>query len=401
MTIVFILLLAFLLAALWLRIDFLRGKKLHKQKYEKKDYPIRYADLSFFTEGKMLFSDLFEEILRAKQHVHLICYIVREDSIGHHFFSLLKSKAKEGVEVRLLLDWVGSNRLNPTIIRELKEAGVHFSFCQVPRLPYLFYSLQVRNHKKICVIDGRVGYLGGFNIGDEYIGGDPKLSPWRDYHLKMTGEGVTDLQAEFLQDWQNATGEDLQTDPNYQWPDESRGKCRHQFFSTEGIGLEENYQKLLRMAEKKIVIGTPYFIPSERLMTELLGALARNVEITIIVPQTADHSLVREASYQYFRRLLKQGANILQFQHGFYHSKIILIDDKVCDIGTANFDKRSLFLNHEMNCYVYDPSCIDALKKELDKDIRSSFPVSKKLLDKPGFSLKLKETCARLISNFL
>ncbi|PLS18372.1 cardiolipin synthase [Bacillus sp. M6-12] len=401
MAIVFIIIMALALAALWLRIDFLHGKKMHEQKYKRKDYPIRHADFTFFTEGNKLFSDLFEEILQAKKHIHLIFYIVREDSIGHQFFSLLKAKAEEGVQVRLLLDWVGSHTINPRIIKDLRDAGVHFSFCQVPRFPYLFYSSQVRNHKKICIIDGRLGYLGGFNIGDEYIGADTKLSPWRDYHLKMTGEGVKDLQAEFLQDWLNATGEDLRSDSSFHWTEERIGKCQHQFMSTEGIGLEDNYQRLIRMSEKKIVIGTPYFIPSDRLMSALVDALGRNVEITIIVPQIADHALVQEASFPFFRKLLKHGANILQFQHGFYHSKIILIDDKVCDIGTANFDKRSLFLNHEMNCYVYDQSCIHALKKELDKDILGSTPISKELLDNPDLYGKFKELCALLISNFL
>jgi cardiolipin synthase A/B len=394
--IAFILLIIIIL--LW--IDYKWGQARNKQKAKQIIFPRRRSDVSVFTSGTELFQDFFTEIEQAKRHIHILFYIIKNDSFSQRFLKLLAQKAKNGIEVRLLVDRMGSYKLSKQAITSLKQNGVHFSYCFTPRFPFFFYHLQKRNHRKIAVIDGKIGYLGGLNIGKEYINEDPKLSPWHDYHLKMTGEGVQDLQTVFLTDWLWATTENLLKQTSY-FPPLSPGKQEQQVFTVDGEGLEQTFTQLIRQAKKQITIGTPYFIPSETLLTQLREAISRGVQLTVIIPKTADHVLVKEAAYRSFRVLLQEGATILQFQTGFYHSKIMLIDDKVVDIGTANFDKRSLFLNSEINCLMYDALSIEQAKKCLSVDMMNSVSINEKALTNPNLFQKAKEAVACLMSPFL
>lgn len=381
--------------ALWIYVDFLLGRKKHLESAKTNTLPIRESDLEIFTEGPKLFENLFSELKKAKQHIHILFYIVKDDKISQEFLSILKEKAQAGVEVRLLVDWVGSGLKRKTI-NSLKAAGVRFAFSQMPKLPFLFYSSQVRNHRKITVIDGSIAYLGGFNIGKEYNNQDPKLSPWRDYHLKMTGEGVVDLQSEFLEDWHAAAKVNLLQNKAY-FPSLEKGTVKQQLVPTEGILLEEMMSDLISKAKTSIFIGTPYFIPSKRIFGLLREAISRGVSVTILVPLVSDHILVKEASYPYLRTLIKDGAEVYQFLNGFYHAKILLMDDEICDIGTANFDKRSMFLNYELNCLIYNGDFIKKVKRILTEDILNS---RKAALDDFKHTL-LKEKAASTISYFL
>ncbi|MCM3664593.1 cardiolipin synthase [Mesobacillus subterraneus] len=385
--------------ALWVCADFMLGRKKHLANANTNVLPVRESNLEIFTKGPELFDNLFSEIKKAKQHIHILFYIVQDDKISQEFLSILKEKAQAGVEVRLLVDWVGSGLKRKTI-QSLKDAGVEFAYSQTPKFPFLFYSSQVRNHRKISVIDGRIAYLGGFNIGKEYFNQDPKLSPWRDYHLKMTGEGVMDLQREFLKDWRAAAKVNLLQDKAY-FPPLEKGPFSHKLIPTEGILLEELFSDLISQAQKSIFIGTPYFIPSKRVFDLLRNAIKRGVSVTVLVPFTADHVLVKEASLPYLRTLLTDGADVYQYLKGFYHAKIVLIDDKVCDVGTANFDKRSMFLNYELNCLIYDPDFIKKIKHILTEDILNSQKANLQDFNRVNPLLSIKETAARTISYFL
>ncbi|MFD6438611.1 cardiolipin synthase [Peribacillus sp. NPDC060186] len=390
----------FLLIFTWCWVDFKLGHKRNMKQVTNIKYPPRKSDMTVFTSGKILFDDFMKEIRLAQDSIHILFYIVKNDKFSKEFLKLLQTKAEAGVEVRLLVDRVGSKNISRESIQELKESGVHFSFSFKPKLPFLFYSIQKRNHRKITVIDGRVGYLGGFNIGKEYINQGEKLNPWRDYHVKITGEGVKDLQEVFLSDWVHDTNEDYRGTPAY-FPTLVPGTQAHQVIVTNGSHLEQTLTRLIKQAEKKIIIGTPYFIPSQTLFHELRSALARKVSVTIIVPEVSDHALVKEASFPYFRVLLKEGAAILQFQKGFYHSKVILIDDIICDVGTANFDKRSLFLNGEINCLIFDRAFIEDLKKELAVDIAESKPLRRDSISSLNVVRSAKESLASILSPFL
>ncbi|MDW7613585.1 cardiolipin synthase [Peribacillus simplex] len=390
----------FLLIFTWCWVDLKLGHKRYMKQATNIKYPPRNSDMTIFTSGKILFDDFMKEVKRAQHSIHILFYIVKNDKFSKDFLKLLQSKAEEGVEVRLLVDWVGSKKISRKTIQELTKSGVHFSFSFKPKLPFLFYTIQKRNHRKITVIDGKIGYLGGFNIGKEYINQGEKLNPWRDYHLKMTGEGVRDLQEVFLSDWFYDTNEDHRGTPAY-FPTLTPGSQVNQVVVTNGSDLEQSLARMIQQANNKIIIGTPYFIPSETLFQELREALARNVSVTVIVPEKSDHALVKEASFPYFRVLLKDGAEIMQFQRGFYHSKVILIDDTICDIGTANFDKRSLFLNSEINCLVFDRAFIADAEKELAVDLAESKPLSSDALSSMNVVRSAKESLASVLSPFL
>ncbi|WP_415802569.1 cardiolipin synthase [Cytobacillus oceanisediminis] len=385
---------------LWMYIDFTLGRKNHLKKLERTNCPIRQSDMEMFTDGPALFKDLFSEIRNAQKHIHILFYILKDDKISQEFLAILKGKAKEGVEVRLLLDWVGSFPVKRKTVKDLKSSGIKFSFAHVPKPPFLFYSFQARNHKKITVIDGKIGFSGGFNIGKEYINKDPKLTPWRDYHLKFQGEGVHDLQREFLVDWYKATKTDLLADSIY-FPELHTGKYKHQLAAYKGAFMEESFSSIIRNAKKSITIGTPYFIPSKRLFQDLSHALKRGITVKILVPCMTDHVLVKEASYHYLRKLLKQGAYVYEYLNGFYHAKAIIIDDETSDVGTANFDKRSLFLNYEINCFIYDKEFIQKVQAVLDKDIQNAKRLTLKELNRPDPFRTFKEMLARTVASFL
>ncbi|MEH7115849.1 cardiolipin synthase [Neobacillus vireti] len=385
---------------IWLVLDFRLGRRKHLLIANKVESGILHSEFEVFTHGKDFFRSYFSELQKAQNHIHILYYIVKNDSLGQEFFTILKEKAAEGVEVRLLIDRLGSLTIKKKVVKELTSAGILVAFSNRVRLPFLFYSAQVRNHRKISIIDGKTGYMGGFNIGQEYIDQDPKLSPWRDYQLKITGEGVNYLQSEFLMDWNEYSNEKVRNQPGI-YPKLPKGSVRHQFNPTEAGLLEGIFMDLIKQADQSILIGTPYFIPSDPIFKELLKAVRRGVKLTLIVPFTADHVLVQEASYRFLRRLIKAGGQVYQYQNGFYHAKTLLIDDKICDIGTANFDRRSLFLNKEINCYIYDPAFIEGMRKVIQKDILDSKPLSLELLNKPNPWRSVKEMAAGAVCYFL
>ena len=389
-----------LLLILLVFIDFQFGQKKHLAHVKKTSFPKRSGYLQLFTSGPHLLNELFADISHATHHVHVQFFIVKSDKISKQFLALLKKKSEEGVEVRLLLDRVGSFGFKKKQIETLKASGVKFAFSHPLKLPYFFHSSQERNHRKITIIDGQIGYIGGFNIAEEYINEKPKLSPWRDYHLKIIGEGVQDLQQQFLIDWSSATGEQI----NYSKVYIKKGKHGPQQFQlvpTEGAFLEKEFLSLIHIAKHSITIGTPYFIPSELILDSLKSALLHGISINIIVPYTNDHPLVKEAAYPYFRKLLPLGAKVYQYQKGFFHAKYILIDDTMVDIGTANFDKRSLFLNHEINCYIFDQSSINEIKKSILEDIENSNMLTLDYLNNLSLQERIKERLGKLFSSLL
>jgi cardiolipin synthase len=385
---------------LWAIFDYKLGRKFHIKRIKKREFPIRNSDISLFITGQKLYDDLFHEIRKASKHVHILFYIVKDDKISKEFLQLLMEKARNGVEVRLLLDRIGSINLTKEMTSKLKESGVHFSFCHIPKFPFIFYSLNERNHRKISVVDGKIGYIGGFNIGKEYIGQDPKLGDWRDYHLRLEGEGVQDLQTQFLLDWEDATKQTLYSNKMY-YPELPKGTRLHQIVPTDGAYLQNVFIELIKKAKHELIIGTPYFIPGSTLFQELLKAAKRGVNIKVIVPMKADHPFVKEASFPYFKPLLDAGCKVYRYYYGFFHAKVIVVDSEVCDIGTANFDKRSLYLNHEINCIISDPPFIQSVRNSLLKDIDFAEEVTADSLKNRSLFQRGKETVSTIISGLL
>ncbi|SFJ66577.1 MULTISPECIES: cardiolipin synthase [unclassified Bacillus (in: firmicutes)] len=385
---------------LWATFDFIYGRKIHLNNLKPRSFPVRHSNFKLYTYGQTLYKELFTDIQHAKHHVHILFFIVKNDEISHTFLQLLMEKAEQGIEVRLLLDRIGSHHLSKQTICKLKQHGVHFSFCHKIRPPFLFFSVNQRNHRKITIIDGKIGYIGGFNIGEEYLGHNQELGPWRDYHLRLTEEGVQDLQTQFLHDWRDDTNEDLLYQNCY-FPILKKGETSHRFIPTDGAYLQQTFLDLIEKATKELYIGTPYFIPGKKLMNALLRARKRGVRIIILVPKKADHPFVREAKLPYCRKLIKAGCHIHEFLDGFFHAKIVMVDGCICDIGTANFDKRSLYINHEINCILYDSPFLEQVKKEIEQDLKASILLSMDDVSSLSLFDKGKEWIGTLFSFFL
>ncbi len=383
-------------------VDFKLGRGRFIRTRTRRDYEKRYSDIELFGHGPQLFDQMFKEMKEAKSSIHVLFYIVQDDHLGYRFMELLKEKAQQGVEVRLLMDQIGSSQVPRKKVKMLRDAGVEVSFCEKVHFPFLFFSSQQRNHRKITVIDGVIGYVGGYNVGKEYIDENdkPELSPWRDYHMRLEGEGVHDLQTEFSIDWYRATKKDLKNEALY-FPPAQKGKVEHQIFPTEGINIEDFFGRFIDDAKESITIGTPYFIPTPLLMDALCRALDRGVKLSIIIPNNSDHVLVKEAAFPYFRTLLAKGATVYQFMNGFYHAKVMIVDDDFCDIGTANFDQRSFFINLEINNLIYDKTFIQTLKKEITKDMEASDTLSEDDLASVSVFTRFKEKLASSIAILL
>ncbi|MDE5414660.1 cardiolipin synthase [Alkalihalobacterium chitinilyticum] len=387
-----------ILIAILLRLDFKFGLKKQRKEAKRFHQEMRYSNVNLLTTGDDLFDHLFQDIKQASNHIHILFYIIKDDNISKKMMSLLIDKAKEGVKVRLLVDRIGGG-IKGSSLKKLKEAGVSFSYSHPVKFPYLFFTLNRRNHRKITVIDGKIGYVGGYNVGDEYLGRDPKFGNWRDFHLRLDGDGVQDLQEQFYEDWHAATKEKISRD--YLYPPLIKGDVALRILPTDGVYLEDTFAGLIRQAENTVTIGTPYFIPGMALQGELINAAKRGVNVRLIVPKKADHPLVKEASYPYFKDLLDVGVDIYQYYRGFYHAKILIIDDEICDIGTANFDKRSFHIDHEINCLIYDSSFIQSVVDEVEYDISISERLTLKQYNQRSIFQKGKERFATMFSGLL
>ncbi|UCZ53059.1 cardiolipin synthase [Bacillus shivajii] len=371
MTVFLTILVMILLFFVWVTVDIWIGRKIHKSRViPYKPSPERKSDAHFFSHGDKLFDDMLKEVYDAKDHIHMQFYIFRNDSIGNKMLMRLMEKAREGVEVRLLVDWIG-NSLPKEKVEELRKAGIYFTKANAPQFPLLFFSLNFRNHRKITVIDGDKAYIGGFNIGDEYLGRDPKMGRWRDYHLRVTGESVADLQKQFLLDWERARKEKVGQEDRY-FPPLREGPLTMQIVPTDGAHVIEKILTMIDQAKEFVFIGTPYFIPEKQVLNKLISLSKNGVRVQVLIPKYPDHPLVKDAAFNYIKTLLNTGIEIRQFYEGFYHSKAIIVDDKIVDIGTANFDKRSFHLNHEVNCIIHDLDWIRQVKEEIDDDFYKS-----------------------------
>ncbi|MCG1021305.1 cardiolipin synthase [Sutcliffiella horikoshii] len=382
----------------WLALDLYLGRKKHLKEVKRLKFPKRQSDILLYSDGNLLYKDLYDDMRKASHHIHSLFYMVRNDHASEEFLSILKEKADQGVEVRLLLDYFGSFDVKKETVKELKSHGIEVEYYHKPAFPFFFFSINQRNHRKITVVDGKIGYLGGFNIGKEYLGQDPEFGVWRDYHLKLEGEGVQDLQSQFMQNWEQAG--DF---PSLEWgeayfPVAEKGPITHKLVPTNGGHLSETFLTLLQRAEKSIIICTPYFIPSDPLLEELLAALGRGVKVTVLVPAKADHPLVMDAAFPYFKTIIGAGAEVYRFYLGFYHAKVMVIDDHTCDIGTANFDKRSLFLNNEINCLIFDKEFVHRTVEEIHKDIHNSEKLTLEFIQKRSFMDKSREQLSKILS---
>ncbi len=360
-----IVIICFIGVFIWMNVDVEMGKKMASG-YELEK--IRLGDFQLYTNGDELYRSLFEDINRAEKNVYIHFYIVGKDEVSKEFLHLLEKKASSGVDVKLSVDRIGGYKLKKKIINQLKEKGVKFTFSKKLKLKNLFYSLHQRNHRRIVTIDGKVSYIGGFNIGKEYLGQDPKFGPWRDYHVRIEGNGATDTERKFAEDWQEDTGEKFLI--HQELP--VQGNVKYQYIFSNGKGLWQKYGALLKKANHSLIIATPYFVPSKEMVKGLKDALNRGVRVKILVPFKSDAVLLKQAAYPHLKDMLDAGAEIYQYRNGFFHGKVTIIDEEIVDIGTANFDNRSFYLNNESNCVIYDKTVVADVWNRLKEDFHKS-----------------------------
>lgn len=365
-----------------------------------------HTDTQVLTNGEETFSRLIEELQNAKHHIHIQYYIFRNDELGNTILNLLKNKAKAGVEVRFLYDAVGCWDFTDTFIDELQLSGIQaVSFLPVV-FPLFSNKVNFRNHRKIVVIDGEVGFVGGLNIGDEYLGKDPYYGFWRDTHLWVKGEAVRSLQFIFLQDWFHMTEERL-SDPPYfpadlpQYegsgavqmvaggPDHQWEVIKHLFFS------------MIVSAKRSIWIASPYFIPDEDILGALKVACLSGIDVRLLVPSKPDKRIVFYASRSYFPELLEAGMQIYTYQKGFMHSKVIIVDGELASIGTSNMDMRSFHLNFEVNCFLYNTPSVRKLATDYEDDLRNTEQIDPEAFAKRPLRQRIAESLARLASPLL
>lgn len=379
------------------------------------DFPLfTQNDITIFKDGIEKFKCLKEELLKAKHHIHLEYYIVKSDVIGNEIKNILIKKANEGVKVRLIMDRVGSIRVKRKFIKELKAAGVEvavYSYFLAPLLRMINTQINYRNHRKIVVIDGKVGFVGGINIGDEYLG-KSKFGYWRDIHIMVKGDFVLGLQSVFLDDYWTVKretnrcllcGEDLTM--YCPAPKKGTGTIMQLVMSgpnSEYPSIMQSILKMITMAKHHIYIATPYFVPPESLMEALKVACLSGVEVTIIYPAQSDHITVHYASRTYLQEIARYGAKIYFYtKEAFLHSKVITIDGRISNVGTANMDIRSYELNYEVNAVIYNEETTSELERIIVEDIKDSTLITTEDFEKTPMLVIFLEACARLLSSLL
>ncbi|MCP8969628.1 phospholipase D-like domain-containing protein [Ectobacillus ponti] len=351
----------------WMHYDVKLGKRAYTREHPLQTTPLYEGDFQLYTTGKDLYDALLQDVTEAKSRIYIHFFIIRNDEIGKCFLQLLQQKASEGVEVKLSADLLGGFKLTKDTIRSLENSGVSFTYSRRTRLPHFFYSLQRRNHRRLIAIDSHISYIGGFNIGDEYLGKNKKLGRWRDYHIRVTGNGTAEVEQQFLRDWQEDNGERV----TMKKPPVSGGTA-YQYVYSSGSGLEREMVKWVDSAKQSLTIATPYFVPPPYLLVALHRALKRGVQVRILVTKTTDAWFTQPPSYPLLEKLQRSGAAVYQYTNGFFHGKVILIDGRFADIGTTNWDQRSILLNDESNCLIYDRAFIKQVRDSLQQDFQQA-----------------------------
>lgn len=358
--------------------------------------------VTIYSEGKSKFEAMLNDIKEAKKFIHLEYYIVRSDNLGRHIIKALAEKAAEGVEVKLLYDGMGnifnSKTFNKPLINSGGETGVFLS-------PYSI-RLNYRNHRKLCVIDGKTAYIGGFNIGDEYLGTVKRYGFWRDSHIRFQGPAVNDLELRFISDWNFASENKMKISEKY-FPEPKTYKdgADMQILSSgpdcRWNSIQYGYFKMITEASRSVYFQTPYFIPDDSILEALKTTALSGLDVRIIIPAHPDHPFVYAASLSYLGELLNAGVKCYKYEKGFIHSKSMTIDGKVTSIGTANMDIRSLKLNFEVNAFIYDEKITAEFEENFKKDLEDCTEITLEWYNSRSKFFRIREAVSRLISPLL
>lgn len=390
--------------------------------------------MEIFIDGEQKFADLRSEMAKARRYIHIQYYIIKNDEVFHSMIPILERKAAEGVKVRILYDVMGCYRMLPRVWRGLRKRGIAVRAFRS--------KLNYRNHRKIVVIDGKIGYLGGFNIGKEYISRDVKFGHWRDTHLKIGGRAVKELEKWFARDWGIARKiSPLEKWQSHMWwkresqigkmcalhgrsvgvpgktyirrsvgrytagTDGMTGSGQVQIIAsgpdTHRYQIRNAYLRLFRSARYHIYIQTPYFVPDRPILTTLQKAALSGIDVRLMIPCKPDHPFVYWATWYFMGRILKAGARCFLYENGFLHAKSVLVDQKLASCGTANMDIRSFRLNYEINAVIYQKETVNRLEDIFQNDLQNCREITWEEYQKRSPMIWVKETFARLLSPLL
>ncbi len=374
----------------------------------EKTYGLKPTDnneVVLLKDGKATFDAIFNALETADSYIYLLYYIFEEGELADRLFALFRKKTAEGVRIKIIYDGVGSYSLGKKYIKELKAIGVEV----YPFLPFklgrFLASINYRNHRKIIIVDGKIAFTGGINISDKYLKGDLVLGKWHDMHLQLKGASVLDLQVVFAIDWFLVSGDKSELEAELPMQSKRIGNQIVQivyggpddYFSPIG----QTYFSLISNARKYIYITNPYVIPGTAILRALEVAANSGIDVRLLVSAKADSILVKWSVRSYFESLLKAGVKIYQFPDGFLHSKIIVSDDKIVSIGTANMDIRSFEQNYEVNALVYDTKTAKLLQQEFLGEVEQSIVVDYETFKNRPYLDRLKEGIAKIFSPLL
>lgn len=361
--------------------------------------------VDILNDGEQTFAAIFEAIESARHHIHLESYIIENGKLTDKLFDLLIDKAKKGVEVRIIYDGVGSMSLKNSSIKRLRKAGVRiYPFLPVG-FPFFTNKTNYRNHRKIIVVDGRISFVGGLNFADRYIDGLSDIGIWRDTHLKIEGETSTALQLVFLVDWYFVSQEVLIEKKKYMPEVNIDERCLMQLAvsgaDSDWASILQAYFVAITSARNYIYISTPYFMPGPSITTALKTAAMSGVDVRILIPDKSDSFFSYWCTYSYVQEFLEANLKVYRYKKGFNHSKIMMVDDSISLVGTANMDTRSFEQNFEVNALLYNEKLTKELVVSFKKDLENSELITLEAWKSRPKKCKILESFIRLFSPLL
>ena len=358
--------------------------------------------IDIYHNGGEVYDQLYSDLNSAEHFIHIQYYLFEEGDVANRIQAILLDRLEQRVEVNLMVDGIGSRSLSNEYIETLKTAGAEVFVFRPVRFPGLTSKINYRNHRKIVVIDGAIGYTGGINIADKYIYGDGELGFWRDTHIRIIGDAVKMLEAVFLVDRYFVTDE-FDKNPAKFFP--SINFQGDKYVQIANSGPESSTQNILNAyftaissAQKSICITTPYFVPNESLLIALKTAAAGGVDVQLVLPGRIDSKLVQYSSRSYIQELLRANIKVYFYEAGFIHAKVMLVDDHLSVVGSANFDYRSFYHNFEISALIYDADDNKKLRVQFEKDKRNSRRIKLAQWQKRSSGDKIKESVSRLLS---
>ena len=359
-----------------------------------------------FFSGDKLFISFVNDLEKATDSIHIEYYIFRDDIIGNKIVDILKKKAREGLSVRVLFDGVGCfNKMSKKFKRNLTKAGISTKYFLDPANVFSGRLLNYCNHRKIAILDGKIAYTGGMNIGDEYIDGGKNFKTWRDTHIKLQGESVHMLQSVFLSDWYNSGGGNIKDTGYFPEIEENEGNLPMQIVvsgpDSEWYSLEKLFINMIMNSNSIVYVQTPYFIPSTSLQNALETTALSGVEVNLMITGKPDKKIPYWVAQTYFNSLLSAGVNIYLYKKGFLHSKVLIVDDTVSTVGSCNMDIRSFHLDYEVNAVYYNKDITSKLILQFKHDLRFCKKINKEDQRKLNIFKELRNSIFRIFSPLL